>query len=342
MRILIVGGTGNISAAITSLLVKRGDEIVLCNRGNANKELGGQVRVILCDRNQHAAFEARMKTAGEFDCVIDMIGYHAEDARSAVRAFAGRTKQFIFCSTVDVYTKLAKNYPIKEDAERNASPSFPYAYEKVLCENIFMDAASKGAFALTILRPAATYQDSWCPLSFVGSGQALLKRIRTGKPLIVLGDGLSLWASSHRDDVAVAFANAAGNVNAHGKSYNVNGDECLTFIRYYQTIAKVMGAPPPAFVKIPADVLGLVGPNTFSWCVENFQYNNVLDNTAAKTDLGYRYTITWAEGVRRMVAFQDAHGGIDSATDDPRYDRLIECWHEHVETLVRSLSGFDG
>ena len=79
-----------------------------------------------------------MADAGHFDCVIDMVGFRPDEAKSAVRAFAGRTGQYIYCSTVDVYTKRAGRYPVAEDGERGALPSFPYAYNKGASENLLL------------------------------------------------------------------------------------------------------------------------------------------------------------------------------------------------------------
>ena len=123
MRALIIGGTGHISTGITPLLLARGDTVTLYNRGQTEQRIVG-------DRTDHAAFEAQMAEVGVFDCVIDMVCFRPEEAASTLRAFAGRTGQYILCSTVDVYTKPAKRYPVREQEERQPSPQFPYAWNK--------------------------------------------------------------------------------------------------------------------------------------------------------------------------------------------------------------------
>jgi nucleoside-diphosphate-sugar epimerase len=342
MKVLIIGGTGNISTATTRHLVARGDDVTLYNRGQTQVELPGTCRIIAGDRYNHAAFEAQMAEAGTFDCVIDMIGYVPQDVESAVRAFGGRVVQYIFCSTVDVYTKRPKVYPVTEDTERKPYPSFPYAYKKAQCERILEQAQARGDFALTILRPAQTYSDSRTPLPLIGPGTHFLRRMRQGKPILILGDGTSLWVASHRDDVGPAFAVAAGNPQTYGKSYDVTGDEVMTWERHYTTVAEVMGAPPPDLARIPTDLLGRMAPKAAEWCVENFHYNNLFDNTAAKADLNYRYTITWEEGVRRMVAWHDARGAIDNSPDYALYDQIVSAWRRHSKTLVSEFAGLDG
>jgi nucleoside-diphosphate-sugar epimerase len=335
VRILLIGGTGNISTPITQALIARGEQVTLFNRGS--RPLPG-ARQIVGDRSDHSGFEQRMREAGPFDCVIDMVAYRPEDARSVVHALRGRVGQFVFCSTVDVFTKPARRYPIREDFERSADPAFEYAYNKVLCEQILEEAAARGAFPLTILRPAATYNDTSTPISPLGTGTGLLRRIRLGRPVIVLGDGTSLWTSSHRDDVAAAFVNAAGNPLTYGKTYNVTGDESITWREYYETVRKVLSAPPVQFVPIPANLLARITHAAANWSEWNFKYSNIFDNTAAKTDLGYRYNISWEEGLRRMVAYHDALGAIDASQDDPLYEKVIALFLKHAALMEQELA----
>ena len=341
MKVLIIGGTGNISTAISRSLVERGDQVTVFNRGRTQVQIPGQYHVILGDRYDHAAFEAQMEEAGLFDCVIDMIGYDPEDSESAVRAFGGRVGQFIFCSTVDVYTKPAQHYPVTEDAERKPSPAFTYAYKKAICENTLLRAHERGEFALTIMRPAQTYSDFRTPLPLIGSGPGFLQRVRRGMPIIILGNGTSLWVATHRDDVGAAFANAAGNSRAFGRAYNVTGEEWMTWEQYYRTVAEVMGAPALNLVCIPSDLLGRMAPKSAEWCVINFHFNNIFENSAAMDDLGYQYTIPWAEGVRRLVAWHDKRGLIDGSADDPLYDRIVSVWRRLGDQAVSEMAGLD-
>ena len=338
MKVLIVGGTGLISTAITRSLVERGDDVTIYNRGRQKAEIPEETKRIMGDRKDYAAFEAQMAEAGTFDCVIDMIGFLPEETKSAVRAFRGRTEQFIFCSTIDVYTKPAKRYPITEDAERQPSPSFPYAFRKAKCERILEEAHERGDFSLTVIRPAHTYGEGRALIHPFAGGSHIYDRIRKGKPIIIHGDGSSLWAACHRDDVGRAFANAAGNEKTYGKAYHVTSEEWMTWDQYHQGIAEAMGAPPPEIVHIPTDLLGKVFPRTAEWLVENFQYNNIFDNTAAEADLDFRYTIKWLEGVRRTVYWLDAHEQIDNSDDHTFYDRVIDAWERSSKSMADDLA----
>jgi nucleoside-diphosphate-sugar epimerase len=333
MKVLIIGGTGNISTAITQQLIQDGADVTVYNRGLTGAEFKGPYQVIKGDRTDYHTFEKQMKDAQLFDCVIDMIGYNPQDAQSLIQAFSGRTEQVIFCSTVDVYTKPAAKYPIIESEERKPSPSFPYAFKKAKCEGLLEDAAEKRAFALTIIRPAHTYNDDRTPISFIGSGHHLLKRIRQGKPIIMLGNGTSFWASAHRDDVAPTFAAAVCNPQVYGKSYHVAAEEWMTWEQHYNTVAEVMHAPPIHFIYIPTSILGRMAPKAAEWSVVNFTYNNIFDNSAAKRDLGYEYRIKWREGVGKIIKYLDSIGVIDTCPDDVLYGKLVARWEKLIQQV---------
>ena len=327
MRVLIVGGTGLISTAITRFLVERGDDVTLYNRGQTEADIPEGYDTITGNRKDYAAFETQMAEAGNFDAVIDMIGFVPADIESAIRAFRGRTGQFIFCSTVDVYTKPAQHYPIREDAARKPMPSFPYAYNKAKCERLLEEAHERGDFPVTIIRPAHTYGEGRGLIHSFGLGGAYyFHRIRLGKPIITHGDGSSLWTACHRDDVGQAFAEAVGNEKTFGKGYHTASEEPMTWNQYHQTVAQAMNAPEPELVHMPTDLLFEIAPKAAEWCRENFQYNNIFDNAAAKADLNFRYTVPFVEGVRRIVGWLDARGRVHDKDEPEVYSEIIERW----------------
>jgi nucleoside-diphosphate-sugar epimerase len=338
MKILIIGGTGLISTAITRMLVARGNQVTLYNRGIRRADIPNNVRRIIGDRTEFAVFESQMAEAGWFDCAIDMVCYRPEEVESAIRAFKGRLGQYIFCSTVDVYTKPASRYPIREQEERQPSATFSYAFNKAACENILLSAHQRGDFApITIIRPAHTYGEGGGLIHSLGWQTYYLDRIRKGRPIIVHGDGSSLWATCHRDDVGRAFVEAVGNAATFGQAYHVTGEEWMPWDRYHQGVAEAMDAPAPDLVHIPTDLLSKVVPERAKWCVENFQFNNIFDNTAACTDLDFRYTIPWVEGARRTIQALEAHAGIENSDDYPFYDRIVDAWKNLGTEMTRAL-----
>jgi nucleoside-diphosphate-sugar epimerase len=338
MQVLIIGGTGLISTAITRYLVERGDDVTLYNRGRRTADVPENVTRILGDRTEYAAFEAHMAQAGPYDAVIDMVAFRPEDVESAIRAFGGRVEQYVFCSTVDVYTKPASRYPVREDAERKPSSTFPYAFRKAQCEHLLEAAYARGDFQITMIRPAWTYGEGGSILHTFGWGTYLLDRLREGRPVIVHGDGTSFWVGCHRDDVGRAFVGALGNPKAYGRGYHVAGEEWLTWDAHYRAVARALDAPPPTLVHIPTELLGQVAPERAEWCVENFHYNNIFDNAAARTDLGFQYTIPFVEGARRVIAWQEAHGGFEDSDDYPFYDAILAAWERLRTGMAQALA----
>ena len=341
MKVLIIGGTGLISTAITRYLIERGEDVTLYNRGVSQTDVPPGLRHIQGDRTQYATVEAQMAEAGHFDCVIDMVCFKPGEAESAIRAFQGRIGQYVFCSTVDVYTKPARRYPVTEDAERKPSLTFPYAFDKAACERLLEEAHQRGDFPVTVIRPAHTYGEGRGLIHAFGWETYYFDRIRKGKPIIVQGDGTSFWATCHRDDVGRAFAAAVGNERTFGRAYHVAGEEPMTWDGYHQTVAEAMGAPKPRLVHIPTDLLGTVAPKAAEWCVENFHFNNIFDNAAASADLGFRQTIPWLEGVRRVVDWLDEHGKIDSSDEPAFYDRILDAWERFGVKMVQELADLD-
>ncbi len=340
MKILIIGGTGLISTAITTQLLERGEDVTLYNRGKSEARIPEGAKTLLGDRREYAAFEAQMAEAGHFDCVIDMVGFSPADAESVVRAFKGRIGHFIFCSTVCVYGGPASRYPIREDEPRR--PIGSYGANKVKCEDTLLAAHERGDFPATIMRPSQTYGEGGTIVHSLGWRTTYLDRMRKGKPIIVHGDGSCLWAACHIDDVGRGFVGAVGNPKAFGKSYNLTGEEWMTWNRYHEGVAQALGVALPPLVHIPADLMAKIAPKHFGISIDIFQYPSIFDNSAAIADLGFRYTIPWVEGVRRTVAWLDERGKIENSDDDPFDDRVIAAWEQLGASMAQDLAGLDG
>jgi nucleoside-diphosphate-sugar epimerase len=336
MRLLIIGGTGNISTPITRMLQGKGHDITLFNHDPLRPDwLLPEVRVITGNRTDLPAYKKEIFTDGPYDCVIDMICFEPEDALKDVALFGKRTEQIIFCSTVDVYPKTPSCYPVTEETPIGASPSFPYAWKKVRCEHTLWDAHQRGDFQLTVIRPAATYNESWSPGVHSFGGQTYhLDRIRKGKPIILHGDGTSIWVACYRDDTARAFVGAAGNKLAFGQAYNVTGDEWMTHNHMWRTIARVMEAPEPDFVYIPALMLARLAPVEAEWCRENFMHNNIFDNAKAKRDLGFKYTVSYEKGVHLCIDYLTRNNLIENCDLYPFYDRIVENWRSFENKML--------
>lgn len=341
MNVLIIGGTGLISSPMTRLLLERGDRVTHYNRGKLDLyPVPAGVHQLHGDRTDYATFEQQMAAAGEFDVVIDMVGYQPGDGESVVRAFRGRTGHFIFCSTVDVYQKPATRYPVTEDEAYGGLNA--YSTNKVAIEKTLLAAHARGDLPVTIIRPAYTYGEGRGPVHSLGNRTTYLDRIRKGKPIIVHGDGSSFWTACYRDDVAAAFVNAAGQPHTFGRGYHTPSDEWMTWNLYHQRVAEAMGVPTPELVHIPTDVLAKIAPTRARVVPENFQFNNIFDSSAAATDLDFQPTLRWVEGVQRMVMWLDEHGRMENSDDDPLEGRLIAAWRQAGTAVVQSLTQSGG
>ncbi|MBZ0297130.1 MAG: NAD-dependent epimerase/dehydratase family protein [Anaerolineae bacterium] len=340
MKVLIIGGTGLISTAISTEFLARGVDLTLFNRGGSSVRIPEGAKTITGDRNEVDNFERQIAELGTFDCVIDMICFTPAQAESTLRACRGRTNQLIFCSTVDVYTKPADRYPIREDESRHAGNG--YGQNKVLCEDLFMSAHQRGDFATTIIRPAMTYGEGGKLVNLYGWGTYHLDRIRKGKPLIAHGDGSALWVACHVEDAAHAFVQAAGNPAAFGQAYHVTGEEWLTWNRYYELTAQAMNLPAPDLVHIPTDILAALMPKRSSPLVTNFQGNTIFDNGAAHRDLDFTYSISFLDGARRTIEWLDAHDAVQSEVYDSIDNQILVRWEQLSNDMVASLPGLDG
>ena len=331
MKVLILGGTGLISQSIVRQLVDRGDEVQLYNRGVTVVELPAGVKRMTGQRDQvSGAREAIARWRP--DCVIDMCGYTAAEARSLIGAVGGMAPQVIFCSTTDVFVKGSGPYPITEASPRGARPSFPYAVGKVASEELLEQAARDGAFALTIIRPAQTYGGpNHGPNHPLGHRGYHLARIAAGLPVLLHGDGSSLWCACFAPDVGATFVAATGNSRACNRDYIAAGDEVVTWRRYWEIAAEAFGGAPLRAVTIPTEVLARVFGDDSFVLVENYQYNNVFDCRRARDELGFKYTTSLRDGFEWVAerfgpAWQrEGQAELGSAFADA-YDRCLDWW----------------
>jgi nucleoside-diphosphate-sugar epimerase len=331
MKVLIIGGTGQISRAISRIFLEAGEDLTLYHRGKTATSSLASYQTIIGDRTDLLRFEQQMERAGAFDCVIDMVCYRPEEAQSLKRAFKGRTGQVILCSSAAVYRRPAIRYPITE-AEL-LQPTSAYGQNKARCEQILLEAHSQGFFNVTILRPANTYGPGGDLIYTLGWGNRFLNRIRKGKTLVSPGDGSTLRAYCHADDVAKAFVSAAGRPTAYGKAYHVTGEEWLSWDRYFEIIAGAMGRPLPRLVHIPCEVLYAMAPDRLADTIENYRFNNIFDNAAARQDLDFRYEIQFSIGVRQTIAWLDDNHRIQDCDLEPLDDAIVAAWDQRISSI---------
>ncbi|MFC7141924.1 NAD-dependent epimerase/dehydratase family protein [Halosimplex aquaticum] len=332
MNVLIIGGTGLISTGIARQAVDAGHDVTAFHRGETGADLPDAVSHVHGDRDDD---ERLAEVADEVDpeVVIDMVCFSPEQAESAVDAFAG-VEQFVFCSTVDVYHRPLDRNPATEGARREP-PVSDYGADKAECEDVFMDAHGE-TFQATVIRPWSTYGEGGPVIHTMGWGTYYLDRVRKGKPIIVHGDGATLWGPCHRDDVAGAFVGAVGNEAAYGEAYHVTSEEVISWNQYHEYVADAMDAPDPEMVSIPTERLVEAVPDRTDPLVDHFQYSTVFDNGKAKRDLGFEYTISFREGVERAIEDLERRDAIDE-WDSENDDEIIAAWRESTESFADAL-----
>ncbi len=229
MKALFIGGTGTISSSITDLAASLGWEVYLINRGPRNADLPVNVNAIECDINDEERMSGLIREM-RFDVIVDFICYTREHAQRDFRLFNGRTDQFVFISSASAYMKPPKGYPVTESTPL-CNPFWQYSREKIACEEYFTGLCRNEGFPVTIVRPSHTYCERSVPVGLHGKNGSwqVLKRILNGKPVIIHGDGASLWTLTHSRDFAKAFVGLMGNIHAIGEAVHITSDESLSW-----------------------------------------------------------------------------------------------------------------
>lgn len=337
MKVLFIGGTGTISSAVSEKLAARGDELCLLNRGNRREEMPEGVELIQCDIGDEAA-AARALEGRRFDAVCDFIGFAPNQLERDYRLFAGRTGQFLYISSASAYHKPVRDYRITEGTAL-ANPYWAYSREKIACEEYLMRMYRENGFPVTIIRPSHTYGKKSVPVGVHGDNGSwqVLRRMMEGKPVIIQGDGTSLWTITSNEDFAEGFIGLLGNPHAIGEAFQITGDESLTWNQIHEIIASCLGVELKA-CHVPSDFLAAVGPYDFRGSLIGDKANTVVfDNSKLKAAVpGFRPMIRAEEGIRRAVQYVLEHEECQKA--DPAFDAWCDRVVAALERAKRELS----
>ena len=261
MRILFLGGTGNISAAASRLLVRQGHELYLLTRGRREGSIPG-ARMLKADVSDllealgaGEAGEAGM-TGGAgmtWDAVVNWIAFQQADVERDIALFRGRTRQYVFISSATVYQKPPQS-PFITESTPLGNPFWEYARHKIACELRLAQAYREEGFPAVIVRPSHTY-DTVLPLAIGGwQDYSIIERMRRGQPVIVHGDGTSLWTLTHSEDFARGLVGLLGNGRAAGHSFHITSEEVLSWNQIYAAVAEAAGAEA-RITHLPSDFI---------------------------------------------------------------------------------------
>jgi nucleoside-diphosphate-sugar epimerase len=313
MKVLFIGGTGIISSACTALAVERGIDLYLLNRGETTKRGPTPTGAKVLRGDYHD--EASLKSAlGEhqFDVVVNWIGFVPEQIEKDIAIFRGRTKQYIFISSASAYQTPPARLPVTESTILD-NPFWEYSRNKIACEERLVQAYRAEKFPITIVRPSHTYDKTLLP--FRGD-YTNIHRMRNGEPVIIPGDGTSLWTLTHHQDFAKAFVGILGNQQAIGEAFHITSDEWLTWNQIYELIAAAAGVNSPNFVHIPSDLIASFDPDWGAGLVGDKSNSMIFDNSKIKRIVpDFVATIPFAQGAQEIVNWYDGdpeRQGIDS------------------------------
>ena len=325
MRALFIGGTGFISAAVSRMAVAQGLDLYLLNRGTRTADVPGS-HALTADIHRPDDVRAALKDL-EFDVVVDWIAYVPQDTERDLALFRHRVTQYVFISSASAYQKPPADYLITEATPLH-NPYWQYSRDKIACEERLMRAYREEGFPVTIVRPSMTY-DTNLPIALGGWGTyTLADRLLADRPIIVHGDGSSLWVVTHADDFARGFLGLMGDDRALGQAFHITSDEVLTWNRIYETIAEALGVEA-RIVHIPSDYIAQAAPQMAGSLLGDKTWSVVFDNSKIKAFVpGFGAVVPFRDGIRRTLAWFAADAGrrhVD-ASANAEMDRILEAY----------------
>ena len=314
-RTLFIGGTGVISSACVARALEKGHDVTVVNRGSSGlRPLPEGVEVLHADirdpESVHAVLGER-----SFDVAAEFLAFAPEHIRTDFYLFEGRVGQYVFISSASAYQTPPSRMPVTESTPLR-NPFWQYSRDKIACEDLLVAAYRSEGFPVTIVRPSHTYTERSVPM--FGRWTAV-ERMRAGKPVVVHGDGTSLWHLTHARDLAVALVGLFGNRRAVGEAFHITGDEVLTWNQILQIVARAAGAPEPQLVHVASEAIARELPDEGPGLIGDKANSVIFDNSKVKAYVPeFVATTRYWQGAAEMVAWHDAdpsRGGVDPVLD---------------------------
>jgi nucleoside-diphosphate-sugar epimerase len=327
MKVLFIGGTGNISLSVSKLALNRGIELYHLNRGN-RPTLDGVKNLIADISNVEQSKKALQNY--NWDVVVNWIAFTPEDILRDFELFRGKTSQYIFISSASAYQKPPVNYIITESTPLK-NPLWEYSRNKIACEDLLVKLYREKDFPVTIVRPSHTYY-SVIPVTLGGwTEYTVVDRIKKGKPIVVQGDGTSLWTLTHATDFAKGFIGLMNNQYAIGEAFHITSDEVLSWNQIYQTLARAAGCEakivhiPSTFIadygekhNYPSERGSLLGDKSHSAIFDNSKIKRFVPEFVATVPFseGIKQTLRWFEAEpSRMVVSEETNRFLDGLVE---------------------------
>jgi len=323
MRVLVIGGTGNISSGVVAALLERNHQVVLFNRGQ-RPDPPPDVQVIHGDRRAREDFESKLRVE-KFDAVIDMISFDADDAASSMRAFRGRVDHFVHCSTVMTYGPPFSGINLDETAPLNGASR--YALGKIAADALLLKAYQEDRFPVTIFKPSYTYGMDMLGRQ-VGVYGSWIDRLRKGKPILSAGDGLNYFQFLSSWDAGVGFAEVLGRSKCFGEIYNLVHPIPMTWDDWHCSVAEALGVTAK-IVHVAQETLIAISPEWFAELSENYGHTQVFSGAKLSRDVPeFRPCTPLIESLAESIAWMDKHNLMPDSDADDLEDRIIAAVRE--------------
>ena len=321
MKVLVIGGTGNISRGIVAALLERNYNVVLFNRGQHVDPPPQDVRIIHGDRQNREDFEKKVGTEN-WDAVIDMISFNAEDAASAIKACKGKIGHFIHCSTVMTYGPPFSGINIPETGPLQGVSG--YGLGKIDADNLLLDAHRKDGFPVTIFKPSYTHGPGMNLLRQVGGDGSWIDRLRKGKPILSAGDGLNYFQFLASRDAGDAFADIINNSECFGQIYNIVHPQARTWDEWHTAAANALGVDIE-IVHVSQETLIAISPDRFSGLRGNFGHTQIFSHQKLASVIpNFNPKIPVIQSVAENIEWMDKHNRIPNSDADDVENRIID------------------
>ena len=324
LRVLFIGGSGVISSACSRVAVDSGIELSVLNRGrSAERPLPPGVNMLRADIREPGSVRDEIRDL-EFDAVVDWVAFTPEHVRADIELFRGRTGQYVFISSASAYQTPPARMPVTESTPLR-NPYWQYSRDKIACEDTLVAAYRKEGFPATIVRPSHTYDETLVPFD---GGWTVLGRMLAGKPVIVHGDGTSLWTMTHHDDFARAFVPLLGHPRTLGEAIHITSDDVLTWNQIAEALAAALGVTV-RLVHVPSDAIAAADPDWGAGLLGDKAHSMVFDNTKLRGIVpGWRAVIPFEQGARQIAAWYlaDPARQVTDQALDAVMDKLAAAW----------------
>jgi len=319
MKILFLGGTGNISTECASLLHQRGHEIIVLSR--ARYEVPAGYQLIQADRKDSVAMRAALVNVRP-DVVINFLGYELADVQADFELFAGIVRQYIFISSATVYAKPPARLPITEDAPLG-NQWWDYAQKKLDCEQWLLGQWQQTGFPVTIVRPTHTYSKRWIPNPVSSSSFTFASRLEQNKPVFVPDQGENPWTLTAAADFAIGLGGLVAKPEAISEAFHITSDEVLTWNQIVAEIAAALSVSSAQVVKIPVDFICQVAPQMTGSLKGDKAHPGVFDNSKLKRFVPeFQCRIPFRVGVRQSLDWLRQHP--EHQNLNPKVDALCD------------------